>query len=188
MDVESDSAFIQSHNAPPSKCKAKFYPHWKRNNFKSAQEGKEVGEYRDHIIIFVPGSKDVIDRPVQEKDKQEYMTEWMAYQQGKDQRINGTPVELLPGLPKGMADRMKANYVYSIEQLADLSEPGLRAVGMGSVEWKTKAQAYLQKNSAEVHVLKQENEALKAQLAELAQRLSALESKPRRGRPPKVVQ
>lgn len=194
MDVESDAMFVQGYASQPARNYVKFHPKWVRNNFLSKQEGKEVGEYRDYIIIIAPGlPNSEMDREVQEKDKQEYREEWRAYQEGREHRISGTPLELLPGMPKQRADSLKAIYIYTIEQLAELSEPGMHKVGMGAVELKNKAQAFLQKNSAEVAGLKaalaQRDETIKAQqqqLAALDERLKALEVKPaRRGRPPK---
>lgn len=192
MDVESDATFVQGYTSQPSRCRVKFFPEWKRNNFQSEKEGKEIGKYEDRIMILIPGQKDVVVRPVQDKDKREYPQEWTDYQAGRDQRITGTPIELLPGLPKSRADLLKSLYIYSIEQLADLAEPGMLKLGMGAVELKNKAQAFLQKNSAEVNALKMElqkrDEVIaqqQAQLAAFEERLKALESTPRRGRPPK---
>lgn len=176
MDVDSDSQALASHQAT-ARNYVKFYPKWVRNNFLSKQEGKEMGEYRDFVMIICPGQpKSEVHREVREQDKKEYRGEWDAYKDGKEQRLSGTPVELLPGLDKGRADSLKAIYVYTIEQLAEASEPACRAIGMGANELVQKAQAYLQKNSTEVMALRQELAKKDEALASLTARIAALEA------------
>ena len=178
MDVESDSVALASHQAT-ARNYVKFYPKWVRNNFLSKQNGKEEGEYRDFVMIICPGQpKSEVHREVKDQDKREYPNEWAAYKEGKEQRLSGTPVELLPGLDKGRADSLKAIYVYTIEQLAEASEPAKRMIGMGANELVQRAQAYLQKNSAEVTALRQELTKKDQVLAELKARLEALEKAP----------
>lgn len=195
VDVDTDSAALSSHQATARNF-VKFYPKWVRNNFQSKKEGKEVGEYRDFVMIICPGQpKSELHREVQDKDKREYPNEWLAYKEGREQRITGTPVELLPGLDTGRADSLKAIYVYTIEQLAEATEPAKHMIGMGANDLVQKAKAYLAKNTAEVQSLKQalaEKDALIAeqgrQLQDLASRITALESAPRkRGKQPSPV-
>lgn len=187
MDVESDAQTVASHQAA-ARNYVKFYPKWKRFNKRSEEEGKEVGEYRDYIMIVCPGQpKSEVQREVQEKDKRDYQTEWKAYKEGKEHRISGTPVDLLPGLEKSRADSLKTIYIYTIEQLADASEPAKHAIGMGANDLVNRAKGYLSKNSAEVAQLRQELAERDKALAELSARLAALESAPRKpGRPRKV--
>lgn len=196
IDVEADSTFTsQLTSTSVPRNYVKFYPKWVRNNFRSEQTGTEVGENRDFVMIISPGQpKSEVHRPVQDKDKQEYRAEWQAYQEGREQRINGTPVELLPGLPQERADSLKAIYIHTIEQLASLSEPAMQKVGMGAVDLMNKAKGFLQKNSAEVMALKadlaQRDETIKTQgdqIAQLLERMAALEAggkaKPRKAKP-----
>ena len=42
-----------------------------------------------------------------------------SYQEGREQRISGTPLELLPGLARERVDSLKAVYIHTIEQLAN---------------------------------------------------------------------
>lgn len=188
MDVESDSVAVASHQAA-ARNYVKFYSKWKRFNKKSEEEKREVGEYRDYIMIVCPGQpKSEVHREVQEADKRDYRSEWNAYKDGKEHRVSGTPVELLPSLDKSRADSLKTIYIYTIEQLADASEPAKHAIGMGANELVNKAKAYLQKNSAEVSMLRQELAEKDKAIAALAARLSAIENQPKKkpGRPRKT--
>jgi hypothetical protein len=187
MDVEQDSAALASHQAT-SRNYVKFYPKWVRNNFLSKQEGKEIGEYRDYLMVICPGQpKSEVHREVKEQDKREYAGEWNAYKAGKEQRISGTPIELLPGLDKGRADSLKTVYIYTIEQLAEASEPAMRAIGMGAMELVNRAKAYMQKNTAEVSALKAENQELRGMLETLRAQVEAL-GKPNKGGRPRKAQ
>jgi hypothetical protein len=191
MDVESDSQTVASHQAT-SRNYVKFYPKWKRFNKRSEEEGREIGEYRDYVMIVCPGQpKSEVHREVQEKDKREYSSEWKAYKENKEQRINGTPVEILPGLEKSRADSLKTVYIYTIEQLADASEPAKHAIGMGANDLVNRAKAYLQKNNAAVVGLQQENEVLKKTLEMMQAQIAELQAnaeKKKPGRPKKIVQ
>jgi hypothetical protein len=185
MDVESDQQALASHQAT-ARNYVKFYPKWVRNNFQSKQEGKEVGEYRDYVMIICPGQpKSEVHREVRDSDKREYRNEWAAYKEGKEQRISGTPVELLPGLDKSRADSLKTIYIYTIEQLAEVSESAKHAMGMGANDLVNRAKGYLQKNSAEVAALKQENTELRKTLEVMQAQIAALGAPRKPGRPRK---
>lgn len=197
IDIESDSAFAAG-NQREARNYVKFYRQWERNNFLSGQEGREIGEERDYILIISPGqSKTEVRRRASEADKTQYAQEWSAYQQGKEQQQAGTPIELLPGLANGMADALKALYIYTIEQMANLPDIALQKVGMGGNELRQKCRAYLEKGSAEVIRLREElaqarisvttletsNAALQAKVKELED----AQAKPKpRGRKPKA--
>lgn len=173
MDVESDATFTST--AVVAKNYARFYPKWVRNNFQSKEQGVEVGEYRDFVMILCPGQKDEVHRQATDQDKREYPQEWASYKEGKEHRISGTPIELLPGIDTGRIASLKSLYIYSVEQLAELSDIGMQKVGMGANELKTKAQAFLRqpKPSAEAEELK----ARVAELEALVRELSANQKK-----------
>lgn len=183
FDPDSDSAFAASQQKE-GRNYVKFYRQWVRNNFKSQQQGCEVGEEQDFIIIVSPGqAKTEVRRKATDNDKATYSHEWAAYLQGKEQQQSGTPIELLPGLPAGMADSLKALYIYTIEQMAGLSDAGLQRVGMGGAELRLKARAYLSKGSAELEATRAELEAARLSIttlttanAAMLARLEALEA------------
>ena len=174
MDIESDSTFT-SLVAPRNWVK--FYPFWKRNNFKSVKEGREVGEFRDFVIIISPGQpKCEVNREVRDQDKQDYREEWSAYQAGREQRISGTPIDIMPGIERGRIDSLKALYIHTIEQLATLSDIGMQKVGIGAAELKERARVYLARGAPAIAALKDEIEKRDKVIEELKQRMTALES------------
>lgn len=166
MDVDSDSSF--SANSREARNYVKFYRHWIRNNFKSNEQGIEVGENQDFVIIICPGQpKSEVRRKATDADKSQYRQEWQMYSEGKEHQQVGTPIELLPGLTSGMADALKAIYIYTIEQMAELSDLSLQKVGIGGNDIRQKCKAYLSKNSTEVTALKAQLEEALAAIAKL---------------------
>lgn len=148
FDPDFDSSFLTQKEG---RNYVKFYRQWVRNNFKSKEEGREVGEEQDFILIICPGQpKTEVRRKANDSDKMNYATEWMAYEQGKEQRQQGTPIEFLPGLASGRADALKAIYIYTIEQMAGLSDVAIQKVGMGGIKLREQAKAYLANGSAEL--------------------------------------
>lgn len=181
FDPDSDSAFTHNQQAP-SKNYVKFYRQWVRNNFKSKAEGREVGEEQDFVMIISPGqAKTEVRRKATDADKLTYAQEFAAYQAGKEQQIAGTPIELLPGLPNGMADALKAQYIFTIEQMADLSDIGMQKVGMGGNEIRQKAKAYMAGGSTELAALRSELAEARRIIAELRE----IQAPKPRGRKPK---
>jgi len=168
MDVDSDSAF--SANAKEARNYVKFYRQWVRNNFKSKAEGVEVGDQQDFIIIICPGQpKSEVRRKATDADKTQYRHEWQAYSEGREHQQSGTPIEVLPGLASGMADALKAVYIYTIEQMAELSDLSLQKVGMGGNDIRQRCKAYLSKNSVQVTALQAQLDEALAAIAKLQQ-------------------
>lgn len=185
FDPDADSGFV---NQKEARNYARFYTKWKRNNFLSEKEGSEVGENRDYVMIICPGQpKTEVHREATDIDKRTHAQEWRDYKEGREQRASGTPIEVLPGLPQGQADALKAMYIYTIEQMANLSDMALQKVGMGGNELRLKCKSYIDKNSAEVVLLKQQLADKDVLLADMMARLEALEAPKKRGPKPRLA-
>ncbi|WP_052119966.1 hypothetical protein [Inquilinus limosus] len=98
----------------------------------------------------------------------------------------GTPLRSWPAMDARQAADLAALRIYTIEDLAGLSDTGLGRIGMGARELQAKAKAFLAaaKDSAEAPRLAAENERLRgdvarlqAQVMELAARLQAISDK-----------
>lgn len=177
LDPDNDFAFTQTGREPRNYVK--FYRQWVRNNFKSKEQGIEVGEHQDFIMIVSPGqTKTEVRRKASDADKMQYAQEFAAYEQGKDMQMSGTPIELLPGLAAGMADAFKAQYIYTIEQMATVSDMAMQKIGMGAGEIRTRAKNYLAGGSAELA-------ALKAQLADATKLIAEMRAKMEEPKPAK---
>lgn len=203
MDIESDAAFLDQHRAQVggqrSRNKAHFYPKWIRNNFRSKEEGKEVGEYKDYVVIMLAGVGEGYNNVATEQHKKDYPLEWADYKNGREQRLSGTPIEMLPGLVPSRADSLKAAHIYTIEQMSDLPDAVLEKAGMGAVELRKRAKQYLGSGAAasaesdkKLEELRQEVEKRDAVIAKqhdamqaMEARIAALETRKKPGRKPK---
>ena len=187
LNPDLDSSFT---NTTEARNYVKFYRQWVRNNFKSKQEGREVGEEQDYILIISPGnSKTEMRRKVKDADIQQYNQEWNAYLDGKEMQVSGTPIELLPNIPNGMEKHLNSMYIYTIEQLAGMSDLALQNVGIGGHDLRRLAQTYLKGNKEQsVEELEQarlEITTLKTTIEALEAKIAELEKPKRRGRKPK---
>lgn len=182
--------------------------HVKHGNDDSAYvrfyKRNEKGVPKDFVEIMFPGdARTVVDRHVKDDDKMRWPKQWAAYESGEAFKADGFPLEQWPELSadEGVIRDLNHKRIYTVEQLANVSDQNLANIGLGARALVAKAKAFVEvrKDSAAVtkyaeqyEQVKAENLLLKDQLATMAARLQALEDskeadedKPRRGRPPK---
>lgn len=182
---------------------------------RSEELGRRVTKDVDFAFVMQPGSKDQVERVATDwlamlKNKiingspDAYPQEWVdgfhakykAWQEGLDAPLNGTSVKEWPVLSPSQAENFISLHILTIEDVAAMTEQALSAYGMGARELKQKANDWVRgKDQAS-----QENEILRKQLADLTERLKALEASAdlsdntdepqqvKRGRKPKVVE
>ena len=173
------------------------------HGFRSQQESRPVFVPVDYIKIMQPGERDTIERPVNDFDKMRFRRQWEDYQAGREQIPTGTPLDMLfPAEPEIVAS-LKHLRIFTVEQLASLSDTGLGQIGLGGREFKERAGKYLDaaQNMAGAHALQRELDAereahakTRDMLTRIEQRLAALEAEDdeeaaprRRGRPPRAA-
>lgn len=169
---------------------AEFYKRAVRNNFKSEREGRPVHEDAVFIKIYTPGDRhSVIDRKATENDKARFLQQWAAFERQGQQVIEGTPLSEWPYLSVSQVADYNGLHIYTVEQLAGLSDAQISKLGHGGREVNRMAQAFLEKAAksaaapaaaAEVARLQEELTAKDEQIKELAARLDALEAKTKR--------
>ena len=146
----------------------------------------------DFIRIEFPGDMkkvwdqpvNFVDAPLRPSDPKRFPREWKAYQEGQV-IADGTPLAAWSGLTPGDVKKFNSMSIYSVEQLANVADGNLSALGLGGREAR---------ESARLHILALEaarpaaaNAAVSAELEELRAQVAALtaaQDKPRRGRPP----
>ena len=171
-----------------------FYHAPIKNEAKSAAEGRFIFEDREFVRIIVPGDKNSeIDRLVEPEDKTRFPDEYARFKSGARETIVGTPLEQWPQMTRSLVKEWEYLNVYTIEQLAGISDQAKQAFGMGANQWVQKAQAHLAlaKDSAATERYAVENEELKRQIEELRGQIASISAsvetqKRGPGRPPKV--
>jgi hypothetical protein len=161
------------------------------NQTKTLQEGRAIYDDVEHCEIRVPGARDIkvfpatevtrwtVDPETGEQTKQTYAERFShQYRQFKakaQQTKSGTPLAMVPFLSEGKRAELRAQNVYTVEQLASIEGAELKNLGQGGREWKNSAIAFLEeaKLGAPNLQLQAELDALKARNAILEEDLAA---------------
>ena len=190
-------------NNGDSQLSVRFYDGTIRSEYKSSQEGREVVDDAVYVEISVPGNAtlQVIDL-AHDGHKARFPLQWQHYlNKHGDATMAGTPLDELTFLSPAARENLKALKFYSVEQIANAGDADLMrfgmSLGMQPLTVRDKAIRYLQfadKNSGfsqlEQKLAQAETEkaTMQGMLQEMAERLSALESKRGPGRPPKEAE
>lgn len=162
--------------------------------FKSKEAGRPIFEDREVVTIIIGGDKhSEVVREVEPYDRERFGEAYAKFKrglEGKDQ-ISGTPLQQWPLMKPSQIREFEAINIYTVEQLAALSDTMKQNIGMGAHELVAAAKAFLDaaaggalagQLAAENERLKQDMEALRTQVQTLADRLEAADRKPGRGR------
>lgn len=188
--------YVQDRNSMPGRSVnggqndgvfAEFFNDAIENTFKSAEQGKPYFEDRLHIRIFIAGdAKTEVVREATDLDKARFQREFDAFQRSEStEGLTGTPLKEWGAMTKSMVRNFAAYNVFTVEQLASISDGHVQNAGLGAREWRAKAQAFLaqaQENAgatalaAENQQLRDDMAAMQRQIADLASRLSTAES------------
>ena len=166
-----------------------FYDKQVKHTAKSKETGRPIFTTKTMIKKLVPADpRLVIDTYASEKHFEDFPVEYARYQQKKENRPEGTPLEAWPLLSDTQKAEFRAINLFTVEQLANLPDSASDKI-MGLVELRKKARAFVMAQEAgEKLVLAEEREKEQAKIiADLSARLASLETAPKRkpGRPRK---
>ncbi len=163
---------------------------------ESEVQGRYVAVDVDHALITPPGSRDVYvttvtdwfaDMKRQVRDGRlpaawydYYQDSYDRWKKGEELPLNGTPIKTWGVLSPAQQKNLIGISVLTVEDLAQLNDEGMKRIGMGALDLKNKAVAWLrqlndkggltQENAA----LKAENKVIKDQIALLTQQVESL--------------
>jgi hypothetical protein len=106
-----------------------------------------------------------------------YQDQYRRWKEGEELPVDGTPIKGWGIISPAQQKNLIGINVLTVEDLAKLNDEGVRRIGMGGVELKNKAIAWLKTLddkgglAMENAVLKTENESLKARVDALAKKL-----------------
>lgn len=125
--------------------------------------------FRPYVLIVSPGqSRSEVRRPANEQDQKEYPAAWAAFLEKKDAPLNGTPIDMLPGMTDDRAKQLKTLHVYTIEQMAQVSDGNLNNIGMGATALRETARAWVKGHGPEM-------DQMQRTLKQMAERMEKLE-------------
>ena len=163
-----------------------------QNNFKTMTEKRPIFEEKIFLKKLVPGDSTlVVDRPMREQDIEEYPIEWARFEQKKEQRVSGTPIDVWSAISETQKAEFKALHIFTIDQFAQLADSvGNKIMGFNDLRDKARAFIAAAKDTAVFDKIRAETDAKlaqqeeeMAQLRELVNQLSAKKS----GRPKKEL-
>lgn len=147
----------------------------------------DKGVESDFVEIIFPGdSRTEMRREVKDSDKVRWPAAWASYEAGEQSKATGYPLEQWRGVDEAMIRELNHKRIYTVEQLASVSDSNLANIGMGARELVAKAKAFIEvmkdteaatRYAAQFEQMKSENDLLQEQNRELASRLQALEDR-----------
>jgi len=144
-----------------------FHHETRKNEQASEEAGKPIYEAVPYVEIIAPGNdKERINRRVKEEDKKRWPNEWRAFEEGREAPdFDGLPVTEWPQVDRAIARTLHESNIFTVEQLAEVPDVNLQALGMGMMNLRNKARKWVkeQRGSAE------EIAALKKEIKELRQ-------------------
>lgn len=122
----------------------------------------------DFVRVRIPGDKQTeIDTKAKDHHKRRWPRQWAAYEAGRDQSGGGTALGEWGVLTEGTCIEYNAKNIFTVEQLASVSDANLHNLGHSARSLRDRAVKWI-----EQHVALGENEKLKAELAETKERLT----------------
>ena len=165
----SDQDLMQIHKAPAD---AGVFPHFyttvQEDPEASKKEGRPVFREVEMIALEIPANPKT--RPVyrvKDEHRAKYADAYKRFRAGLEARPDGTPLEEWPYLTKLRVAELKALQVYTVEQIAGLSDTQLQKVGSDGLEIQKRAKQFLQPEGATVKELRAENRGLAEEIAQL---------------------
>jgi len=146
-----------------------------KNESKSATEGRPIFDEVPMVRIITPGSRDVMVNKAMMVYQERFPVQWDRFQRKLTPAQEGTPLEEVPFLTVGQIAELKALNVFTLEQLAGISDTHSRHF-MGCNGMKQKAVAYLEsaKSAAPITAMKMELEKRDAEIEVLRGQVAKL--------------
>jgi len=136
---------------------------------------------RTYITKLTPGDRLLkVERYANDQDKIEFPAEWAAFQKKQEVPLQGTPIDAWPPLNRAQVMEMKAVNIFTVEQLADLSDAHVQKF-MGGQMFRTKARDFIKASRSMTNT-----EDLEKKVKELTEMVEQLKSAKKPGRPRKV--
>jgi len=127
-----------------------FYVKLVEDPQRTLAEGRKCFKEREYVRIMVPGDRhNTVDRPVQvtgsipTDDRMRFAKQYERFKAQAEQAAHdGTPLALWPAIPAVLAEELKYINIFTVEQLATLSDAYVSKLPKGH-EWKRKAAEFI---------------------------------------------
>lgn len=175
----------------------RFYREAVENKAASAEAGRAVMVDRDFVSVtppygkdnvayaideWIPRLKDMVKRgkiPAQWQDL--YLRQYEAWKNGQELPVNGTPIKGWGVISPATQENIIHCNIRTVEDLAAVNEDGMRRLGMGAMDLRNKAKAWLaQLNdkgplTQQMSAVQNENDILKGSVASLQRQIDEMQ-------------
>jgi hypothetical protein len=179
-----------------------FYQEAVEDRAATQEAGGIVCRDVDYCRIINPGGRDVVERPVVDYIasldhqikagtvgaaplKERFVKLYDNWKANRDPELPGVKLKDIPLLSPAELKTATNAKIFTVEQLAEVGEIGLSALGMGARELQKKAKNYLLAMNDQGKLVQEnikvseENAALKAELKELQETVALLKAESR---------
>jgi hypothetical protein len=178
-----------------------FRNHAQLNETKTLAEGRPIYDDVEVVDIRKPGSRDYNTHPatevcgwtvdphtggqVQVTYAERFSRQYQQFKAQAQQTKSGTPLDHAPFLTEGKRAELRAQNIYTVEQLAAIDGQELKNLGQGGREMKNWAMEYIAESKiaapnlqlqAELEALRARNQVLEEDMSTLKQRASTAEA------------
>lgn len=159
------------------------------NKQGSLEAGHWVGKEVDYALINAPYSRDVVEMKVESwfrnldfdvmngrlrpEWRDGYKAKYRAWKDGAELPPEGTPIKTWPVLSPAQVKHLLSINILTVEDLAGINGEGAQRIGMGAIDLKNKAAAWLSQ-AKDKGPLTIENAELKKRVASLEADVSAI--------------
>lgn len=132
-----------------------------------------LGAQGANVIHEIPGWWDLLQQQVRQQRipaewVERYRQRYEAFQQGQELPLDGTPIKSWNAISPALQTELERLRIHTVEQLAHLNDEGLRNIGMGGLDLKKKAIAWLSTQSGDrLSALEAENAEMRTALNQL---------------------
>lgn len=162
----------------------------------SLAAGRFVGRDVDYAVITPPYSKDNNKHELPQywqKLKQDvaggrFKKEWLeyylkayeSYKQGQELPLDGAPIKGWGVISPAQQETLIRMNILTVESLAAINDEGIKRIGMGALDLKTKAKAWLQQLSdkgpltQEIAAVRKENDILRGTVESMNTKIEQL--------------
>ena len=185
----TDESFMESNRG---KMAVFFHAVQVQNNFLTAQEKRPIFQERIFLKKLVPGDNTLtIDRPMREQDIEDYPVEWARFEQKKEAKVAGTPIDVWTAISETQKAEFKALNIFTIDQFAQLADiVGNKIMGFNDLREKARTFIAASQDSQMFDKIRAETDkklqAQDVEMAELRAMIAELTAK-KSGRPKKEL-
>ena len=165
----------------------------------SDKAGHPVYRSVEMVLVHQPGDRlNIPNLPVTDRLRERFARHYEAFKKEEEMpEVDGTPLEMWPGINPAQKKTLKIMECHSVDQLAEIPDNILQDCGIGMVALRAKARNWIEIRDGSSSVVSMKNRLQKLEersieqdekIAELRDENEALSKNQKRspGRPPKV--